>query len=59
MTEFKKADKRKRPSPDNLFTDVYDTMLKHIREQYENMKRHISKFPEHYPLEHYEKIKEL
>ena len=59
MTEFKRADLRKKPSPENLFTDVYDTMPKHIRQQYEELKEHVEKYPEHYPVGSFEKIKNV
>ncbi len=59
MDCFKKADVRKKPPPDMLFTDVYDEMPKHIRKQYEEMKSHVNKYPQNYPLEQYEKMKNV
>ena len=56
MDAFKKADTRKKPSWDHLFTDVYDTMPKHIEKQYHEMRDHVAKYSDAYPLSQYEKL---
>ncbi|XP_072032483.1 2-oxoisovalerate dehydrogenase subunit alpha, mitochondrial-like [Amphiura filiformis] len=49
MQEFQKAERRKKPSPTYMFTDVYDEMPTRLQQQMEDMKQHVQKYKEHYP----------
>ncbi len=53
LKAFTKAEKEKKPSLDEVFSDVYDTLPKHLQEQQEEMRRIIKKYSEHYPLSAY------
>lgn len=55
MEAFERAEKRLKPHPDLMFTDVYDEMTPQIVKQKDAMWRHIQQYKEHYPLDHYEK----
>ena len=59
MENFQKADKRKKPSPELLFTDVYQEVPIHLRQQYNHMREHIYKYPDEYPLQEFEKIRDI
>ena len=59
MHALQQADKRKKPSPDNLFTDVYDNMPKRLHQQYEEMKCQMEIYPDKYPLEAHESIQDV
>jgi len=50
MTAFARSEKRLKPNWRELFTDVYDEMPAHIREQKKQMEEHVQKYAEHYPL---------
>lgn len=50
MTEFSAADKRLLPKLDEMFEDVYKTMPKILQQQMKEMKAHVQKYKEHYPL---------
>jgi len=54
MQSFARAETHKKPSPELLFTDVYDELLPHIEEQMEEMKRHVTQHADHYPLKSFE-----
>lgn len=56
MEALAKADKRKKPNPDLLFTDVYDRMPKHLEEQRSEMYNLMSIYPDRYPLDQYEPL---
>ncbi|XP_052057716.1 2-oxoisovalerate dehydrogenase subunit alpha, mitochondrial-like [Mytilus californianus] len=51
MEAFARAEKRKKPNPEMLFTDVYDEMPPRIQKQMEFMKSHCTQFKEHYPFD--------
>jgi len=51
LKEFTAAENKKKPSPDLLFTDVYDQLPKHLEEQQKLMKDHVMKYKENYPLD--------
>ena len=55
MEAFEKAEKRHKPRPDLLFTDVYKEMTPHLTKQRDGMWRHVKQYKEHYPLDAYEK----
>ena len=39
------------PEVDSLFSDVYEEMPKHLKEQREELREHIRKYPDSYQLE--------
>jgi len=53
LEALKRAEQQKKPSIDELFTDVYDTIPKHLQEQKNQMLEHISKYPDDYPTENH------
>ncbi|KTG36311.1 hypothetical protein cypCar_00010529 [Cyprinus carpio] len=55
MEAFERAERRLKPNPELLFTDVYDEMIPPIAKQRDAMWRHIQQYKEHYPLDLYEK----
>lgn len=50
------SEKKLKPSPYYMFTDVYDQMTPRLRKQLNHMKEHIKKHPEQYPIKHFEPI---
>ena len=56
MKAFAEAEPRKKPNPEEMFTDVYDTIPPHLEQQMKQMKEHVLQHKEHYPLERYEKM---
>nr|XP_033810856.1 2-oxoisovalerate dehydrogenase subunit alpha, mitochondrial [Geotrypetes seraphini] len=55
MEAFEQAERKLKPHPDNMFSDVYMEMPAHIMQQRESLWRHLKIYGEHYPLDHYEK----
>lgn len=61
LSEYKKfitsalqdAEKARKPSIDNLFTDVYDKLPLNLREQQKALRQHIDKYPDQYDLDQY------
>ncbi|XP_050408545.1 2-oxoisovalerate dehydrogenase subunit alpha, mitochondrial-like [Patella vulgata] len=45
------SQEHKLPSPEAMFTDVYDVVPKHLEKQFNDMKRHLQTYPDVYPLE--------
>jgi len=56
MKAFAGAESEKRGNPESLFEDVYDKMPANLEKQKQEMKDIVSKYKEHYPLEHYEQM---
>uniref|UniRef100_W5NA50 2-oxoisovalerate dehydrogenase subunit alpha n=1 Tax=Lepisosteus oculatus TaxID=7918 RepID=W5NA50_LEPOC len=54
MEAFEKAERRLKPHPELLFTDVYHDDPPHLQRQREAMWRHVQTYKEHYPLDQYE-----
>lgn len=54
MEAFAAAEKRLKPSPRHMFTDVYHDVPPHLQKQYNEMKAHVNKYSEHYPLKNHE-----
>lgn len=54
MQAFVQAEAKKKPNPELLFTDVYKETPIHLQKQMENMKEHVTKYKEHYPVENFE-----
>jgi len=48
LKAMEKAEKRSKPSLDQLFEDVYQTLPPHLREQKEQLLAHIAKYPKKY-----------
>ncbi|XP_050784519.1 2-oxoisovalerate dehydrogenase subunit alpha, mitochondrial isoform X1 [Gopherus flavomarginatus] len=55
MEAFEQAERKLKPSPQHLFSDVYCEMPLHLQKQQEALARHLRLYGEHYPLEHFEK----
>jgi 2-oxoisovalerate dehydrogenase E1 component alpha subunit len=56
MEAFSLAEKKLKPNPAYLFSDVYDEMPMHIEKQFNEMKTHLAEYEEHYPIDKFEKI---
>ncbi|XP_070578940.1 2-oxoisovalerate dehydrogenase subunit alpha, mitochondrial-like [Ptychodera flava] len=56
MQAFQKAEKTLKPSPEELFKDVYDEMPENLKKQMEEMKQHVDQYTEHYPVDSYKYI---
>ncbi|MBN3313004.1 ODBA dehydrogenase, partial [Atractosteus spatula] len=54
MEAFEKAERRLKPHPELLFTDVYHNDPPHLQRQREALWRHVQTYKEHYPLDQYE-----
>lgn len=53
MKSFLSAEKRKKPSISELFTDVYDELPANLIEQQKELSELMKKYPEHYSTENY------
>uniref|UniRef100_H2Z8B6 2-oxoisovalerate dehydrogenase subunit alpha n=1 Tax=Ciona savignyi TaxID=51511 RepID=H2Z8B6_CIOSA len=53
---FAAAEKRLKPSPSVVFTDVYDEMPPHLQRQQQQMREHITAHKQHYPLKRHEPL---
>ncbi|XP_014664753.1 PREDICTED: 2-oxoisovalerate dehydrogenase subunit alpha, mitochondrial-like isoform X2 [Priapulus caudatus] len=58
LTAFAQAEKLKKPPITESFKDVYAEMPPHIRRQMNEVKQHIAKYKDHYPIENFEEWKE-
>ena len=56
LESFNRAEKKKKPSPTELFTDVYKELPQHLKLQMEQMKKHVTQYKDHYPLDIFEKM---
>uniref|UniRef100_A0A915IC34 2-oxoisovalerate dehydrogenase subunit alpha n=1 Tax=Romanomermis culicivorax TaxID=13658 RepID=A0A915IC34_ROMCU len=54
MEAFTKAEKKQKPPIDHMFTDVYEQMTPRLKEQMMELKGHVKKYGQHYPLALYE-----
>jgi len=50
---LKKAEAQKKPSLSEMFTDVYDEIPPHLKEQEESLKEHLEQYGYSYPLSDY------
>lgn len=50
-----KAEKKKKPSPSEMFSDVYAEIPLHLKKQYEEVQRHVENYPKEYNVERFEK----
>ncbi|KAK2088540.1 hypothetical protein P7K49_034447 [Saguinus oedipus] len=55
MEAFEQAERKPKPNPNLLFSDVYQEMPSQLRKQQESLARHLQTYGEHYPLEHFDK----
>ncbi|NXS42649.1 ODBA dehydrogenase, partial [Balaeniceps rex] len=55
MEAFEQAERKPKPNPQLLFSDVYQEMPPHLRRQRAALEQHLQHYGEHYPLEHFEK----
>ncbi len=53
LDALKKAEHEKKPPITELFTDVYDTVPKHLQEQKNQMFEHLNKYPDDYPMDNH------
>lgn len=56
LEAFAKAEKKKKPSVDYMFTDVYAEVTPKLAEQMKAMKEHVKKYEKHYPVDLYENV---
>jgi hypothetical protein len=49
-----RAEKKKKPTPVELFTDVYAEMPIHLQKQMNSMKEHVMRHKKHYPVDKFE-----
>ena len=56
LEAFAKAEKIRKPNPELMFTDVYEEVPTHLKEQLSHMKQHVNTYKEHYPLDSYQKM---
>lgn len=54
MAAFAEAEKRPKPSPNYLFTEVYKEVPPHLQKQSKEMKEHVTKHAQHYPLDRHD-----
>ena len=50
LAALKSQEKRPSPPLDDLISDVYKTPPEHLMRQFENLRAHIDKYPEHYSV---------
>ena len=50
---LKTASELQKPEIDTLFEDVYNEMPAHLKDQREQLKQHLRKYPEHYNLKNF------
>jgi len=55
LSSLQQAEARKKPSVEELFTDVYDDIPKHLQEQKKQLEEHLELHGIHYPLADYHK----
>ena len=55
MEAFEQAERKPKPNPQHLFSDVYREMPPNLRRQRAALERHLQHYGEHYPMELYEK----
>ncbi len=53
MSAFANAEKQLKPNWMEMFTDVYDEMPNNIREQSDELKKHLEVYKEHYPINNF------
>ncbi|CAD5112562.1 DgyrCDS1771 [Dimorphilus gyrociliatus] len=56
LEALSRAEKKKKPSPSQMFTDVYAEVPPHLKKQFEEVKKHIGNYSKEYPLDKFEKF---
>ena len=59
QASMQRACKLKRPSLEHLFSDVFDELPTRLQQQKEELKRHLSKYGLHYPVDSYDEGKNI
>ena len=54
LEAFARAEKKKKPTPVEMFRDVYAELPLHLQRQTESMKSHVQRNSEHYSLNNFE-----
>ena len=54
LEAFARAEKKKKPTPVEMFHDVYAELPVHLKQQIESMKSHVQNNKEHYALDSFE-----
>ncbi|NXP83459.1 ODBA dehydrogenase, partial [Ramphastos sulfuratus] len=54
MEAFEAAERKPKPSPQLLFSDVYREMTPNLRRQQAQLERHLQRYGEHYNLHHFQ-----
>jgi len=54
LVALSKAEGKKKPNINELFEDVYDQMTPNLQEQQKELRQHLSKYPQNYPLDQHE-----
>lgn len=54
MEAFQRAERKKKPNPMLMFSDVYAKMPSHLRRQMEAQRAHIEAHPDYYPLKEFQ-----
>lgn len=50
IAAMKRAEQLDKPSLDSLFSDVYQQLPEHLKQQQQQLEAHIKRYPEHFPL---------
>lgn len=58
LESFGKAEKKLKPNPELLFEDVYDVVPHHLERQKKEMKEHVAKYADHYPINKFVRMPE-
>ncbi|KAI4458592.1 2-oxoisovalerate dehydrogenase subunit alpha mitochondrial [Holotrichia oblita] len=53
MQTFGEAEKCSKPQWDEMLKDVYKKMPRHLSSQLDDLKQHLGKYKEHYPIKGY------
>ena len=56
MAAFQRAERKPKPNPMLLFSDVYHKMPTSLRRQMEAQQEHVAAHAEHYPLKEYQPL---
>ena len=56
MEAFVKAEKRQKPNVRHMFEEVYDQIPDNLSRQWEDLKKHVDKYPQHYPIKSFDGI---
>lgn len=54
LKAFSEAEKVKKLPPEELFNDVYAELPKNLQQQRQELKEHLKKYGDHYPLQNFQ-----